>query len=78
MAANLPVVSVNCGDLPFLLDGVSNSSISKEYDSDELANLLMSVIKEDSRTNGLSQIVKKGLNICETNNRILELYKELS
>ena len=78
LAANLPVVTVNCGDVLFLLDGVTNSHISKEYNAVELSNLLFGVIKEDSRTNGLSQIVKKGLNINQTNNKILKLYKELS
>ena len=78
LAANLPVVTVNCGDVAFLLDGVTNSHVSLEYNAVELSNLLLRVIKEDSRTNGFSHIVKKGLDINQTNKKILEVYNELS
>ena len=40
MACNLPVVTVNCGDVAIRLSDVTPSFVSKDYNANELADLL--------------------------------------
>lgn len=73
LACNLPVVSCSVGDIPERLKNVT-SSIIVSRDSDALAEALVNILRQRSRSNGREHIVNLSLdNVAQ---RILKVYKK--
>lgn len=77
MACNLPVVSVNCGDVFFLLNNVKNSYVSKSYSHIELSELLKKVIKNNCKSDGRKHIIEKNLDIKNNSVKLKEIYSKM-
>lgn len=71
MACNLPVVSVNCGDVLERLSLVENSYVSNTYNSEEIAEYCIQVIHRKSRSNGRQKIIEQGLSSEDISQKIL-------
>src|SRR5690606_31789373 len=56
MACNLPIVSVNCGDVSERLNGVKNCSVVDKYDAELLANELNEILNRRERSNGREKL----------------------
>lgn len=78
MASDLPIVSVDCGDVATLLDGVSDCYVSSQYDAVELAGYIEKIYGKGIRsTNGRIQLYEKGLSIDACTLKIHALYKTM-
>ena len=77
MACNLPIVSVECGDVKIRLERVRNSYVSSKYDSEELAELLLKVKNANQRSNGREELKRQGLESGSIANTILYVFKEV-
>lgn len=77
MAVNLPVITVNCGDVKERLRGVSNSYVVPTYDADQLADKLKLVLKADARSNGREVLQEQGLNTDAVRDKILSIYQKI-
>ncbi|SNS23393.1 Glycosyltransferase involved in cell wall bisynthesis [Belliella buryatensis] len=74
MACNLPIVSVNCGDVKERLERVSPSFISFTYDAQELSEGLERVLDKGQRSNGLKYILENGIDMKNTISKIISVY----
>ena len=74
MACNLPVVSVNVGDVEQRLSGVGNCFVTA-YNPAELAKSLDSIIQSGIRANGREKIEKDGLSLGQTATKIEKVYE---
>lgn len=77
MGCNLPIVSVNCGDVQERLSTVENSFVSAAYDANELAQLCRSVKEAGSRSNGRDVITNQGLDSRSVAESIISLFSSL-
>lgn len=78
MACNVPIVTVDCGDVRYLLSHVRNSYVSSSYDAKELAVLLHKIIiSEDKSSNGSDMLKFKGLDISSCVDKITNIYEKL-
>ena len=71
MACNLPVVSVDVGDVRRRLEGVVNSFI-RERDPRDLATALVTVLQSGRRSNGRLHVGDVTNHVCRE--RLLEMY----
>jgi len=76
MACNLPVVSVNCGDVNERLKNVKNSFVHT-YDAELLCDSLYKVIKSGIRSNGREVLLNQKLDRQSISLEILKLYKAI-
>lgn len=78
MACNLPIVSVNVGDVKNVLANVENCYVSTNRDEKELVKLIGKVINSaKKRSNGREELINQNLNNSSIANRILEKYKQV-
>ena len=74
MACNIPVVSVNCGDVTLRLRGVTKGGVYP-YDPEKLAEGIIRVLRNHSKFNGRELFLHQGLAEHEISGRILEVYQ---
>ena len=74
MACNLPVVSVDVGDVRRRLEGVQNCFIRKR-DPDDLAAALVSVLRSGRRSDGRLHVADVTNHVCRE--RLLEMYRQM-
>jgi len=78
MACDLPIVSVNCGDVEFLLENVDNSFCAETYNVAELSSLMRTVLlNNNTYSNGRQKLIEKELDIESCSNKITKRYKKL-
>lgn len=77
MGCNLPIVSVNCGDVQARLISVENSFVSAAYDANELAQLCRIVRESGKRSNGRNVITNQGLDSRSVAEYLLRLFSSL-
>ncbi len=78
MACNLPCVCTPVGDVAFLLDGVKDCYVSKNHDSEELAELVVKSLKRDGNgISGREKIYKLGLDQKNIAEKLYHVYKSL-
>ena len=78
MGCNLPIVSVNCGDVQERLISVENSFVSAAYDANELAQLCKSVKEAGKRSNGRDVITNQGLDSQSIAESLLHIFSSVS
>lgn len=78
MACNLPVISVDCGDVKWLLNNVTNSYVCEKYDSNLLADLIEKIMLNRERSNGRKVLIEKNLDADFRNKQVLEIYQKFS
>jgi teichuronic acid biosynthesis glycosyltransferase TuaC len=76
MACNLPVVTVNCGDVMFRLNNVKPGKVVKDYDALKLSNALDEVIKSGVRSNGRNELISQGIASDQVLQRLKGLYEQ--
>lgn len=74
LACNIPVVSVDCGDVKELLLNVNKGGVVSEYDEHLLAQKVKEVLGNDEYFNGRDQFIKMGLDEKNIAQRIIGLY----
>ncbi len=74
MACNCPIVSVEVGDVPELVEGIENCYLTS-YDPTDIADKLQLVLNSGERTNGRQKIIDKELDMETIAKRILEIYQ---
>lgn len=75
MASDLPVVSVNCGDVKERLENVSPSFVSQSYNHLELVKGLGDILLKNERSNGLDSLIESGIDLKSTIEKILNVYQ---
>jgi teichuronic acid biosynthesis glycosyltransferase TuaC len=73
LACNLPIVSVDVGDVRERIEGVTNSTIASA-DPDALAKALVSVLDSEQRSNGREKVL--ALSLENVANRIITVYQQ--
>lgn len=76
MACNLPVVSVPVGDVPELLSGVESCAI-RPWQAEALAEALVTVLKNQPRSNGRDSLLRKRLDLESVAMKIKGVYEEV-
>lgn len=74
MACNTPVVSVEVGDVPWLLKGVANCYVV-DRNPMRFAAILNEVIKRDERSNGRDRILELGLDSGNVARILTKIYQ---
>ncbi|NTX29619.1 glycosyltransferase [Burkholderia pyrrocinia] len=74
MALNLPVVSVDVGNVRQLLDGVSPGMVVFDHDAGRLTNELADVLKAGARSNGREKLAALGYFSADVSAKLKELY----
>ncbi|KVH56043.1 MULTISPECIES: glycosyltransferase family 4 protein [Burkholderia] len=77
MALNLPVVSVDVGNVRQLLDGVSPGMVVFDNDAGRLTNELADVLKAGARSNGREKLAALGCFSADVSAKLKELYASL-
>ena len=77
MACNLPIVSVNCGDVKLRLRDVHNCFVSSAYDAQKLSEYCKKVLISKDRTNGHAVLESDGISIQIISDKIIDLYREV-
>lgn len=78
MASNLPVVSVDVGDVRDLLFGVSQSYVVEDRSPEKLAGVIAAVLTEGQRSNGRQRLSDLGLLSENVAIKIANLYESIS
>ena len=78
MACNLPVVTVNCGDVTERLNGVSNSYVITHYSATELATALLQIHHKGQRSDGREQLLAQQIDNVAVIQKIKNIYNRLS
>ncbi|PQV49944.1 glycosyltransferase involved in cell wall biosynthesis [Paraburkholderia sp. BL21I4N1] len=78
MAVNLPIVSVDVGDVRHLLQGVSNCAVIEGRDAATLARATADVLKRAIRSNGRARLKSLGYFSADVAARIDRLYRAIS
>ncbi|WP_144148436.1 glycosyltransferase [Paraburkholderia sp. BCC1884] len=78
MAVNLPVVSVDVGDVRQLLQGVSHSAVVEGRDAAALAFAAADVLTRAARSNGRTRLKSLGYFSTEVAQQISRLYESLT
>jgi len=76
LATNLPIVSVNCGDVSERLSGVSNSYVSNSYCETKMSDLILNILNNSKRSNGREKLQSDELFIESVANKIMKIYKK--
>lgn len=74
MACNLPIVTVECGDVNERLKNVVPSRIVCR-DPKALADAMESILISNQRSNGRQEIIKQGLDIESTRHALIKIYE---
>lgn len=74
MACNLPIVTVNCGDVQERLRVVKNCYVSKTYNEHELASYCESIYYSDSRSTGRQALVEQGLDSDSIAGKLISIF----
>ncbi|MDN7425976.1 glycosyltransferase family 4 protein [Burkholderia sp. AU45388] len=77
MAVNLPVVSVDVGNVRHLLDGVSPGMVVFDHDAGRLTNELADVLKAGMRSNGRARLAALGYFSADVSTKLKTLYASL-
>ena len=77
MACNLPVISVNVGDVLMRLKDDHLSSVVDSYEPKEIAQFILRTLKLNSRTRGFEEIKKQQLDSISVANNIYKIYQDL-
>ncbi len=78
MASNLSIVSTNVGDVEYLLEGVANSIVVKDFDPELLAeNVYLSLAKRIPGINGREKLLQLELDDDSVAEKIYHVYQEL-
>lgn len=77
MACGCPIVSVDVGDVAERLQGVEGCFVAKNYQAEELANLLQKAIQFNARTNGRERIIEQGLDNRQVVQRLMKIYQKV-
>lgn len=75
LACNIPVVSVDCGDVKELLVEVNKGGVVAKYDERLLALKIMEVLESNEYFNGRAQFMKMGLDESVIAQKIIDLYR---
>ena len=78
MASNLPVVSVDVGDVRDLLFGVSQSYVVEDRSPEKLAGVIAAILTEGQRSNGRQRLSDLGLLSENVAIKIANLYESIS
>ena len=78
MACNLPIVSVNCGDVKERLSSVNNSFVSKDYCPKELASYCEKLVAGKLRSNGREILINQGLDSESVAKNLLTIFKSIN
>lgn len=81
MAAGVPIVASNVGDVAYLLEGVRNCSIVKTFDADDFIKKIIEIInlpKLERTTNGKEKIKSMKFDQDSVSANIYELYLQLT
>ena len=78
MACNLPIVTVDVGDVKELMKGVENCYISNEYSAAELAVLVQRVLNGVQKTNGRQALIRRSLDNKVIARKIYRLYERIA
>lgn len=76
MACNLPIVSVDVGDVKQNITGLKNCFLSN-HDASELAKNINLVLLSGERSNGREKIIELQLDSNSVANKILDIYKSI-
>lgn len=76
MACNCPIISVEVGDVPQLIEGVGGC-YSTSYQPTEIAEKLQHILVADIRTNGRERIMTLGLDVITVAKRIVAIYQSI-
>lgn len=77
MAVNLPVVSVDVGNVRQLLDGVSPGMVVFDHDAGRLTNELADTLNVGTRSNGRERLAALGYFSADVSARLKALYASL-
>jgi glycosyltransferase involved in cell wall biosynthesis len=77
MAVNLPVVSVDVGNVRQLLDGVSPGMVVFDHDAGRLTNELADVLEAGTRSNGRERLAALGYFSADVSTKLQALYASL-
>lgn len=77
MAVNLPIVSVDVGDVRQLLQGVSNCAVIEVRDATTLASATADVLKRAKRSNGRERLKSLGYFSADVAAQIDRLYRSI-
>jgi teichuronic acid biosynthesis glycosyltransferase TuaC len=78
MACNLPIVSVNCGDVFERISGVTNCYVSRTYNAKELVKYILLVMNSNSRSNGIDCLLEQSLDSDTVAKTIVDLFKSIN
>ena len=76
LACNIPIVTTPVGNVDDLIGDVEGSFISKTFEAEELAELVLQAIKIEG-FNGRSSLIKKQLDINTIAIRLKEIYEKI-
>lgn len=76
MACNCPIVATDVADIAYLLQGVTNSSVTS-FDPADVAEKIMRIIECGERTNGRERIAELRLDNPQVAETILNIYKQI-
>jgi glycosyltransferase involved in cell wall biosynthesis len=77
MACNLPIVSVNVGDVKDILQNVHNCFVSKDRDIKELGELVLYVLLNNNRSDGRKKLQELNLDNVTIAKLLLKIYKNI-
>lgn len=78
MACDLPVVTVNVGDVHARLSSVKNCYVVNSYDANMLAAKLLEVLRRNQRSDGSEALRNQQLTAEEIRDKILTIYNEVT
>jgi len=76
LACNSPVVSVDVGDVSFLLDGIEGCFLCG-YDAESLGRSVAEVLRSEKMIDGRAALTAKGLDMESVSQKILGVYKNV-
>jgi glycosyltransferase involved in cell wall biosynthesis len=77
MACNLPVITINVGDVSERLINVKPSKVVQSYDCEEIGNAVIEILNSRQRSNGHEELVKQGLTRELVAQQILSIYYQI-
>ncbi|MGK0137516.1 MAG: glycosyltransferase involved in cell wall biosynthesis [Algoriphagus sp.] len=78
MACNLPIVTVNCGDVHDRLRKVKNSYVSETYNEHELASYCEAIYHSGARSTGREALVKQGLDSESIAKKLVDIFNSVA
>lgn len=77
LACGCPIVSVDVGDVMERVSEVEGCYVSKTYEREELAKLLLKAMRFNGRTQGHDRVISDGLDNKYIAERLLEIYNNI-